>query len=166
MFEERKNGGTRQLVYMALLIALSFVGSYIKILGSIALDSLPGYFAAFYLGPVPGALVAGAGHIITAINSGFPYSLLIHIIIMLGMALAAYLTGQVYRWANGPLACLVAILFNGPLMLGALVPVTKKLGMKPGGQAFFLALIAPLSLATLVNVLLAYLVFRLVKNRI
>lgn len=157
---------TRDLVYMALLIALSFIGSNIKILGSIALDALPGYFAAFYLGPVAGSIVAVCGHLITAINSGFPFTLPVHLVVMLAMAVAAYLVGYLYRKANGIVAIITGIIINGPIALGVLIPITKKLGMEPAGKAFFLALIGPLTIAATANAIIAYLIFKLVENRI
>lgn len=156
----------RTWVYMALLIALSFVGSFIKIFQSIALDSLPGYFAAFYLGPIPGAIVAASGHIITAINSGFPSTLPIHLIIMIAMGIGAYLVGILFRKFNGIVACVAGVLFNGPILLGVLIPITTKLNMPVAGKAFFLMLIIPLVLASSVNIILAYIVYNIVENKL
>ncbi len=157
---------TRDLVYMALLVAFSFIGSNIKILGSIALDSLPGYFAALFINPLAGAIVGMLGHFITALNSGFPFPFPVHLVVMMAMGLSTYMVGYLYRKVNGIIAMLAGIIINGPLALGILIPVTNFLGMEPSGQAFFLALIVPLTIASAVNVILAYLVYKLIASRI
>jgi uncharacterized membrane protein len=74
---------TSFLVKIALLTALSVIGSYIKFpgpVGSIALDSLPGFLGAILLGGKGGALILVLGHFLSAINSGFPLGP-IHILI-------------------------------------------------------------------------------------
>ena len=48
---------TKTLVFTALLIALSYLGSLVKIFGSVALDALPAYFGALMLGGPIGALI-------------------------------------------------------------------------------------------------------------
>jgi uncharacterized membrane protein len=84
--QSTQNNKTRRLIYAAILIALSFVGAQIKVMGSIALDSLPAFFAALLLGPASGAIVGAAGHLLTAITSSFPMTVPIHILLMLTMA--------------------------------------------------------------------------------
>ena len=76
---------TVKLVYISTLIAISFIGSLIKIQGTIALDSMAGFFAALFLGPLSGALVGSMGHLLTALTSGFPLTLPIHLIVALQM---------------------------------------------------------------------------------
>jgi uncharacterized membrane protein len=93
----RKNSRVRSLCHCAMLIALSAVGSLVKLQGSIALDSAPGYFAALYLGPGAGAVVGGLGHILTAVTSGFPLTVVMHMIVALQMGLFVYLVGLIYR---------------------------------------------------------------------
>jgi hypothetical protein len=43
---------TKKIVLAALLIALSFIGANIKIMGSIAFDSMPGFLGALILSPL------------------------------------------------------------------------------------------------------------------
>ncbi|MEG0310488.1 MAG: ECF transporter S component, partial [Eubacterium sp.] len=57
---------TQYLVYAALLIALSYLGSMIKIAGSVALDALPAYFGALMLGGPIGAAIGGIAHLFSA----------------------------------------------------------------------------------------------------
>ncbi len=54
---------TVNLVMVALFCALSAVGANIKIMGSIAFDSLPAFLAAILMGPAAGAIVGALGSI-------------------------------------------------------------------------------------------------------
>lgn len=157
---------TTKLVYISMLIAISFIGSLIKIQGTIALDSMPGFFAALYLGPIAGAIVASIGHILTSMSSGFPLSLPIHLIITFGMGLAVYLFGIIYQRSNGIVACISGILLNGIALVLLLAPFTIWLGLPLNGSAFILAMIAPLTLASAVNVILAYTIYKTIGQRI
>ncbi len=65
----------KTLTLVAMLIALSAIGALIKVFNTVAFDSMPGYFAALYLGGWYGALVISLGHMLTAITSGFPLGL-------------------------------------------------------------------------------------------
>ncbi|EGD50316.1 hypothetical protein TheetDRAFT_2872 [Thermoanaerobacter ethanolicus JW 200] len=87
----------KTLTLVAMLIALSAVGALIKVFNTVAFDSMPGYFAALYLGGWYGALVISLGHMLTAITSGFPLGLTNHIYIAVQMALYAYLFKFFYR---------------------------------------------------------------------
>ncbi len=161
-----EKGATTKLVYISILIAISFIGSFIKIQGTIALDSMPGFFAALYLGPVAGAIVGGIGHLITAMFSGFPLTLPIHLIIVLAMGIVVYLFGIIYRRTNGTIACISGILLNGIGVVLALAPVTTLLGLPLHGKAFVYAMIVPLTIASAVNVILAYVIYKTVGKRI
>lgn len=156
---------TTKLVYTGMLIAISFVGSLIKIQGSIALDSMPGFFAALFLGPVYGALVAGLGHILTAATSGFLLTVPIHIVITLEMAVFAYIFGVVYKKSNGIIASIVGILLNGVGAVLILMPITTWLQLPLSGKAFFMAMVVPLSLASAVNIILACVIYNIIEKR-
>ncbi len=156
---EEKNT-TVKLVYISMLVAISFIGSLIKIQGTIALDSMPGFFAALYLGPVPGAIVASVGHILTSISSGFPLTVPIHLVITLGMGITAYLFGIIYKRTNGVVACTSGILLNGVALVLVLAPITILLGFPLNGMAFIMAMIVPLTLASAINVILAYVIYK------
>lgn len=153
---------TKKLVYLSLLIALSFIGSLIKIQGTIALDSMPGFFAALFLGPMSGAIVGSIGHLITSMSSGFPLTLPIHLIITLGMGVVAYLFGMIYKKTNGIVACIAGVLLNGLALVLALAPFTTWLGLPLSGKAFIYAMVLPLSLVSAVNIILAYIIYKII----
>lgn len=162
---EEKNTTTK-LVYISMLIAISFIGSLIKIQGTIALDSMPGFFAALYLGPVAGAIVAGVGHLLTSLSSGFPLTLPIHLIITLEMGIVVYLFGIIYKKFNGIAACISGIILNGVAMVLVLAPFTIWLGLPLNGKAFVYAMVAPLTIAAAVNIILAYVIYKTIGKRI
>ena len=157
---------TVKIVYIGMLVAISLIGSLIKIQGTIALDSMPGFFAALFLGPAYGGLVASIGHILTALTSGFPLTIPIHIIITLQMGVFAYLFGIIYKKSNGIIACIVAIILNGLGSVLMLAPITKWLGFPLSGKAFIYAMIGPLTLASAVNIILAYVIYLMIGNKI
>lgn len=116
---------SRQLVFMALLIALSFIGAQLKIFGSIAFDSLPAFLGTLLLGPLPGAIIASLGHLLTALSSGFPMTLPVHLVIALGMGLTMVATWYTFKFvekiSNDIIGLIVAVgvasLCNGPVIL-------------------------------------------------
>src|SRR5699024_11235420 len=62
----------KKMSLLALFIALSVIGASIKIpavIGSVALDVFPALFASVLIGKRTGAVVAGLGHILTALRS-------------------------------------------------------------------------------------------------
>lgn len=162
--ESRSN--TVKLVYIATLIAISFIGSLIKIQGSIALDSMPGFFAALALGPLSGALVGGIGHLLTSLTSGFPLTLPIHLIIALEMAAFIYVFGLAYKNINKVTASIIAIILNGAGAVLILAPITIWMGLPLKGKAFIYAMILPLTIASAVNVILAVVVYKIIKKQI
>lgn len=121
---------------MAAFIAASYVLGLIKLpspVGSIALDSAPGYFLAAYLGPVPGGVVGTLGHLASAASAGFPLGY-IHLAVAAQMffwCLAFGATARAFNkhWALIP-AGLLAVLLNGlagPWMLWQLGVIPEKL---------------------------------------
>lgn len=161
-----KPNRTRQLVFAALFIALSFVGANIKIMGSIAFDSLPAFVATLVLGWQWGAVVGFVGHMLTAATSGFPYTVPGHIITAFMMAatmIAFYWTIHfcLNKKMNPILAyilgAIVAVIFNVPLGLLAISPIfTLPTAM---------ALIPVLLPAAIANVLLAEVIYSFLPKR-
>lgn len=143
---------TKKMATLAILLALCVIGANIKILGSIALDSFPAFIGAIVLGPVAGAFLGFFGHMISALLSGFPNTLLIHLIIAVLMAFCMFFYGWTrqklarHKAAASIVSILVAYVINVPLDLILLYPLM--------GPVVF-ALFAPLSLATLVNLVLS-----------
>lgn len=143
---------TVRLVRMALLVALSVAGASLKIpalTGTPALDSAPGYFAALALGAGEGAVVAAAGHLATALTAGFPLSVAIHLLIALGMAGCAAAVARVARRLGHWWGCASGVILNG-LVFPALFTVLPGFGLP-----FFAAMVAPLLVASALNLGLA-----------
>jgi len=151
----------KTLTMTAILIALSAVGAFIKIpspTGTVALDSLPGYFAALYLSPGIGAVVAALGHLLSAATAGFPLTLPLHLLVALEMAIFAAIFGILGK-KNIPFAVIVATILNGviaPLSFAVL----PKFGM-----AFFYSMVVPLLFASFINIFLAGLVAGAIQRR-
>lgn len=146
---------TQKIVFCALLIALSYLGSMVKIFGSVALDALPAYFGALFLGGPVGALVGAIGHLFSAALSGFPMTIPMHILVALCMALACWAYSWFTKKTNIIVSSVIAILINGVVMtfLSGLLAVA--LGISPSVMGFVLPMLAPLCIASAVNVIVA-----------
>lgn len=155
----------KPLVISAMLVAVSFIGANIKIMNTIAFDSMPGFFASIFLGPVYGAVIAAMGHFFTAMLSGFPLSLPVHILIMLDMAITMLIFGNIYskliKKGTGPLKSIIiagiaGVIVNGPgsiiLLLPFLLPMIGETGL--------LLYLPVLSGAAALNIILAFVVYR------
>ena len=164
-----KRLNTRKLAACAMLIALSAAGSLIGVPGtSIAFDSLPAFLGALALGAPAGMLVGFAGHWLTAYIHGFPYTVPVHAIISVFMAvtmLAFYAADRLLKrlGANvvlrGVCACAAGVIFNAPLELLAVSPIL--------GLAVCLGLMLPLSAVALANAAGGYIIFAiLVKTKV
>lgn len=141
----------------AVFTAASTLGGFIKIpspVGSIALDSAPGYFLACYVHPLLGGIVGAIGHLASAASAGFPLGF-VHVWVSLQMFFWCFAFGSITflinrLWAYIP-AALIAILLNGvvgPLMLAYLDIVPMSLAK---------AIIPILLVASAVNVFIAIL---------
>jgi len=148
-----------------LLIGLSAIGAMIKIQGTIAFDSMPGFFAALFISPMAGGAVASLGHLLTAFTSGFPLTLPMHLMLTVVMGIIAYLFGVIERKVNGVLACVVAILLNGPVATFIAGITASLLGLPLSGSAMFTALVIPLTVVAAVNVILAYIIFKVLPRK-
>ena len=157
---------TRTLVLTALFIALSLVGSYIKIFGSIAFDSLPGFLAALLIGPIHGAAIGFLGHILSALTSGFPLSLPLHLVVAVTMAITMLGFGYTFKalknkvsdTINLALTSVIGTILNGPVSL-TFSMVT--LALMAGKEAAFglLPLLPILTLASIANIVIADLLY-------
>ena len=162
---------TKTLATVALLIALSFIGAHITIMGSIAFDSLPGFLAALLLGPVYGAAIGFLGHILTATTSGFPLSVPLHIAIALSMALTMYVFGYSYRLLAKKLSealalgitGVVGVVFNAPVSLAFSIAALWFIAGREAALGL-LVLILPLLLAAIANVVLGIALFKALRN--
>jgi uncharacterized membrane protein len=153
---------TKFIVLMGLFIAMSVVGGYVKIpnpvTSSVAFDSLPAFLAALVLGGIPGAIVGFLGHMASAAVGGFPLTLPIHLFIGLQMAIIMLIFSFVAKKINLIFAIILGIFLNG-IVAPACFILFPSMGM-----AVFMDLILPLSVASTLNILVAALVYRAIKN--
>lgn len=155
----------RKITYIALFIALSFLGAQIKLVYSIALDAMPAFLAAALLGPVPGAVVGVLGHLLTAFTSGFPFTLPIHLIVAASMGLVCWVFGKGYGKLPWFFNVLLAVFLNGVGATFVSVLAMQWVGLIPLWQPMFLALVGPLLLASSVNVALGGFLAKLMEKR-
>ena len=145
----------KRIVMLSLFIALCFVGAMIKLpspTGTVALDAMPAFLAASLLGPVPGAVTGLLGHLMTAASAGFPLTLPVHLLVSVLMLVIVLTYGFLFKNVNRILAVVVGVLLNG---IGA----PAALMFMPGfGAPFFVAMVLPLTVGSLINVILAYMV--------
>lgn len=149
----------RRVARMAVLIALSAVGAFIKIpspTGTVALDSAPGFFAGVTFGPVEGAIVGAVGHLFSALTTGFPLGLPMHLIIAVEQAVWVAVFWWVSRHVNLVVAVIVATLLNG--VVGALLTIPVF------GPGLFASLIVPLTIGAAINIVIAAAAYRAVRN--
>ncbi len=152
---------TFKLTLMGMFVALSFVGSYIKIpspFQSIALDAMPAFLGGLMLGGIEGAVIGFLGHMLTAANAGFYLTLPIHLLVAAMMALTIYVYHWTYKKTNLAIAGIVGVFLNGvgaPLVL-ALMPQF--------GWGFFVGIAPFLTFASAVNVGISLVVFTAVKK--
>jgi riboflavin transporter len=149
----------KQLALMAIFIALSAVGALIKIpspVGTIGLDSAPGFFCAIAFGYLEGITVIGIGHLLTAAVVGFPLSIPVHIIVAIQMALWAVS----FRWINRKFgiipATVAAIFLNGVLSSFTMFPM--------GGIGAVLGVMPFLALGSAINIVIATVAFKTAKG--
>lgn len=164
--ESKSKLSTKVLVYCALLIALSFIGAQIKIFGSIAFDSLPAFLGALLLGPIAGAVIGILGHFLTAITSGFPQTVPIHIIIAIGMGGICYSFGFLKDRINIILNSFIVIILNGIVLSLIATVALFMMGVYPeimGTWYFLTTLLVPVSAA---NVVIAVMIYKAIGEKI
>ncbi|WP_407309300.1 ECF transporter S component [Desulfosporosinus sp. SB140] len=149
----------KRLSIMAIFIALSAVGALIKIpspVGTIGMDSAPGFFSALAFGGIEGAVVISFGHLLTSAVVGFPLTIPVHLYIAFQMALWAL----AYRWVNKTLglipAVIVGIILNGVVSSFAMVPI---MGM--GGA---LGVLPFLVVGSALNVIVSAIAYKAIKG--
>lgn len=151
----------RKLAIMAIFIALSAVGSLIKIpspLGSIGLDSAPGFFAAIGFGGWVGFIVIAVGHLLSSAIVGFPLTLPVHLVIAVAMGGCAL----AFRWIGrkGKVWLVVSVVvtaFLNSFVLGLVV-------LPIGGWGMYVAAVPSLLVASVVNLVIAAVAYYAVRN--
>lgn len=163
---KKKYFRTKEFVYLAILISLSYVGSIIKVFESVAFDSLPAFFAALVLGPLAGAIVGILGHLFTSATSGFPYSLPVHLTIALEMGIICSLFGYIGRNINIYLAVIIAILLNGVAATYVSVYVMQIIGIIPAATDMFKILVLPLTITSAANIIFSVILYKTIGQKI
>lgn len=138
--------------WLAMFIALSAAGAFIKIpavIGSVALDALPALMAAGLLGGAAGAAVGGIGHLLSSIVAGMPLGPF-HFLVACEMALLVYLFTMLYRSGKRWQAGVLFILGNS---FAAPLPFMMLMG-----KSFYLAIVPSLFVGSVLNTVLAFIV--------
>lgn len=165
---------TKKLVMAALLLALSVVGAQIKIFGSIAFDSAPAFMAAIFISPLIGGVIGLLGHLMSAATSGFMFTIPIHLVIGVMMFVSCYAFGIAYQKINAFTGILVGLILNGPISLAVTalamfsmmgIPVMGII-LSPGIENTWVTvpLVLVLSIAALLNILIAHLMYVKLKD--
>lgn len=149
----------KRLAIMAIFIALSAVGSFIKIpspVGTIGLDSAPGFFAALAFGGFEGAVIIALGHILTSAVVGFPLTIPLHLVIAVLMALWAI----IFRWVTRKIglipAMIAAIFLNGVVSSFIMYPM--------GGMGAVIGVMPFLVIGSAINVILSGIAYQALKK--
>lgn len=149
----------KRIAIIAIFLALSAVGSLIKIpspVGTIGLDSAPGYFCALAFGGLDGVVVIALGHLLTAAVVGFPLTIPIHIFIAVQMAAWAL----TFRWVNKRLG-LIAAVIAGTLLNGIVSSFTMLL---MGGLAAVLGVMPFLAVGSAINIIVSAAAFKMITK--
>ena len=154
---------TQKLVYTSLLVALSFVGAHVTIAGSIALDALPAFFGALVLGPVYGVAIGMVGHFLSAMLSGFPLTLPLHLAITVAMGMTMLGFGYAHKVQRRlVVTAVVGVLLNAPLSF-ILIMAVAAVFMGRGSAFGLLGLFPMLLAATVANVVGAIVLYKATK---
>jgi uncharacterized membrane protein len=161
-----------KITLLALFIAMAAVGANIKIFGSVAFDSMPAFLAAALLGGPYGAIAGILGHLFSALLSGFPLTLPMHLVIAAEMGIICFVTGYICNNIKLPIpkndtarqsvqifiAMILAFLLNG--FVSPLILIVW-----PGmGLSVYFLYLTPLVLASAANVALAYILALALKK--
>ncbi len=144
---------------MALLVGLGIVGAFIKIpspVGTVGLDSAPGYFAAIAFGGLEGALVAFISTFFGGWVVGFPVGIPLWIVVCASMSLWAVC----FRWVNNRFGLIPAIIV-GTLLNGV---VGAAIDIPVGGMALFYTLLPILTVASFINLTIAGVAYKVAKR--
>lgn len=90
----------KTITIMAMFIAMSVCLSYVKIMGSIALDQVPVFLIFLLYKDKKAAFVSAIAHMISAYLSGFPFSVGCHVLIAIGMFAMFYVAVPIMKYTN------------------------------------------------------------------
>ena len=165
-----RSSSVRLLTLSAVLVALSYLGSLLKLpspTGTIALDSCPGFFAALALGPAAGGLITALGNLFTCFFTGsFFLPVPLHFLLALLMAVSAALMGCTARFLI-PKVGKKASVFAGAVIGGLANVFLSTLSVVPvmgwAGYWGFIPFLAP---ASFLNTFLAAILWLAIGRRV
>ncbi|MDQ7818050.1 MAG: ECF transporter S component [Melioribacteraceae bacterium] len=150
---------SKRIARMAIFIAMCAVGSMIKVpspTGTVALDAAFAFFSAIAFGWKEGAIVAALGHMLTALTTGFPLGLPMHLFIALQMSawvsIFSITAKKIHLWFG----VFLAVVLNGPVSSLLVIPI--------GGVGLFAALIVPLTIGGFINVFIATTAYLIIQK--
>lgn len=149
---------SKKMAFIALLIALTVLGSAFKIpavIGSVALDVFPALFAGAAFGGAVGAVVGAIGHLLSALIAGMPLGPF-HAMIAAEMALLVALFSFLYRKGKRWQAVVLFVLGN---TFAAPLPF-----MLIMSKAFYLSIVPSLFLGSVINTLLSVILIPRIMN--
>lgn len=147
--EAKEKMNIRKISLLALFIGLTVVGASIKVpamVSSVALDSFPALLASVFFGGGAGAIVAGVGHMMSALLGGMPMGPF-HLIVAIEMAILVFVFAVL--WRKRIISSLVFVIGNtfiAPLPFIFFFDV-----------AFYMALLPSLFIGSLINTAVALL---------
>lgn len=150
-----RRNASRALITIATFGAAAALGGLLKIpspVGSIGLDSAPGFFCAAFFGPIVGAAVGAIGHLGSAATAGFPLGGWLHANVAVHMAVWSAIFGALTRSVDK-----TWFLFVAAAIAAVLNAVASPMLLIPAGlpKATAIAIIPFLSVAALLNLGLA-----------
>lgn len=151
---------TKDIAIIGILVGLSFILGMVKIAGSIALDSTPAFLAVFIFKDYKGALVGGLGHLLSAVTAGFPLGVPIHLATAAIMFIMLYVAAILVKKTNivtGIGFILLVNTFVAPLVVFIAAPFSVEV---------YTGFIVPLGLATIINLVLALLLYKPVEGAV
>lgn len=153
----------RKLTLLSMLLAMSVLGANIKIFGSVALDSFPAFLGALILGPIPGALLGALGHFISALLAGFPLTLPVHILVTALMAVTMFIYGKIREVSTSFKKQTITISWIAAYFSSVLLDL---LLLYPLIHETVFILFVPLTIATVINLFITEIVYKLIPNEI
>lgn len=164
---------SKDVTMYGLLLALSFIGAYIKVPGMGGLDAMPAFLGAMWFGPWSGAILGFAGHMILSGSSGFPFGVMGHVLVAMVMALACACYGYIFHHFKKAsskayiLSCIGGWFVN--VVVGSFVVATYTMFIGLNGPLSLaqaaLGLIIALTPSAVLNMVLACASYVVVKKR-
>lgn len=150
---------SKRIARMAIFISMSAVGAMVKVpspTGTVALDAAFAYFSAIAFGWREGAIVASLGHLLTALSTGFPLSLPMHLFIAAQMAVYVSIFEIVSKKIHLWVGAFIGIILNGPISSLLVIPI--------GGIGLTVALIVPLTIGSIINIFIAVTAYLIINK--